>query len=127
MITERCGCASACSSVSLPRATSSPTSEWSREPGQLAAAPQVGARVADVGDRDLGVADVGRAGGAHAGGLLVGARAVGMRRLASVTRPSAGEPSPMPSSKDSTAISEANVAWALPMPSASDEQGDRTK
>ena len=30
VITERCGCASACSSVSLPRATSSPTSEWSR-------------------------------------------------------------------------------------------------
>ena len=30
VITERCGCDSACSSVSLPRATSSPTSEWSR-------------------------------------------------------------------------------------------------
>ena len=29
VMTERCGCASACSSVSLPRRTSSPTSEWS--------------------------------------------------------------------------------------------------
>ena len=48
-----------------------------REPRELAVAPQVGARVADVGDRDLGLADVGgRAGRAHAGGLLVGARAV---------------------------------------------------
>ena len=48
-----------------------------REPRQLAAAPQVGARVADVGDRDVRLADVGgRAGRAHAGGLLVAARAV---------------------------------------------------
>ena len=48
-----------------------------REPRQLAAAPQVGARVADVGDRDVRLADVGGgAGRAHAGRLLVAARAV---------------------------------------------------
>ena len=29
VMTDRCGCISACSSVSLPRSTSSPTSEWS--------------------------------------------------------------------------------------------------
>ena len=44
-----------------------------REAGQLAVAQHVGARVADVGDRDLALADVGRGdGGAHAARLRVG-------------------------------------------------------
>ena len=78
VMTERCGCCSACSSVSLPRATSSPTSEWSlvsRISSPLA--QQVGARVADVGDHHLVLVDVGRGRRrAHAAQRVVGARAL---------------------------------------------------
>ena len=55
---ERCGCSSACSSVSRPWRRSSSTSEWSLvSRSQLAVAEQVGPAVADVGDADLVVAD----------------------------------------------------------------------
>jgi hypothetical protein len=48
-----------------------------REPHEVAAAPQVGARVADVRHRHVGLADVGRRHRrAHAGELLVGVRAL---------------------------------------------------
>ena len=57
VITERCGCTAASSGDSSPRRTSSATSEWSSVScSSVAVAQQVGARVADVADRDLAVA-----------------------------------------------------------------------
>ena len=53
VITERCGCTSASSGESSPRRTSSATSEWSSVScSSLPVAQAVGARVADVADRD---------------------------------------------------------------------------
>ena len=75
-MTERCGCVRASSGVSLPFSTSSSTSEWSRVSRvELAVAEEVGARVADVGERDLVLADERRGHRrAHAGAALVADR-----------------------------------------------------
>ena len=56
VITERCGCTSASAGDSSPRRTSSATSEWSSVScSSSPVAEQVGARVADVADRDRAV------------------------------------------------------------------------
>ena len=53
VITERCGCTSASPGDSSPRRTSSATSEWSSVScSSVPSAQEVGARVADVAERD---------------------------------------------------------------------------
>ena len=72
-MTERCGWISASSGESLPLRTSSATSEWSSVScSTFVVADQVGARVADVAERDDAVLDE-RDGDrrAHAGGVRI--------------------------------------------------------
>ena len=100
---ERCGCSSASSRGELAAAAHLLDERVVLgQPDQLAVAQPVGARVADVGDRDVVLADVRRGDRrAHAGALLVGAatargcaRWPPGRRSASPRSPAAAAPSP---------------------------------
>ena len=136
VMTERCGCSSACSSVSLPRRDELARRASGRASGARGRRRAAGSSASRrrARRRPSSLADVG--GGerrAHAGALRVGcATARGCARWppGSARRaPSAGSPpSGSPPSNCSTAISEAtSPACAPPIPSATTNSGARTK